>query len=161
MVWLFILSTLIFIGYTQLAIHLPSDTSNLYRGNHAFSTVFSEMPRQFISFMISTLTGMLLNDFLISRLKIITHGQYLWARILFSTMIGEAVLNIIGLIIGFWDIMDFKTQMLPNMLLSYSYKLLWNAALIPVIYLITNFLKKSEGIDVYDYDVNYNPFIIY
>ncbi len=134
--------------------------TSIYRDNPTFATVFGEIPRQFTSLAISMLTGVFLNDYLISRLKVIYGGRYLWARIIFSTMIGEAVLNIVGLIVGFGDIMHFFSQMLPNIALSYSYKLLWNVSLISVIYLVTGFLKKKEGVDVYDYDTDYNPFII-
>lgn len=73
-------------------------------------------------------------------------------------MIGEAVLQIVGGIIGFSDKLDFKTQLLPNMILAYGYKVLWCVGTIPLIYMISSYLKKKEGIDVYDYDANYNPF---
>jgi len=160
MVWLSLGMMAFYILYTQIAIHLPSGHALIYQENAAFNTVYGSIPRQFLSLIVSMLTGMLLNDFLISRLKVIYGGRYLWARIIFSTMIGEAVLNIVGLIVGFGDIMHFFSQMLPNIALSYSYKLIWNVSLIPVIYLVTGFLKKKEGIDVYDYDTNYNPMII-
>ena len=160
MVWLSLFMITFYMIYTQLAIHLPSGQASVYKHNPAFSIVFGAIPRQFLSLVVSILTGMLINDFLISRLKVIYGGRYLWARIIFSTMIGEAVLNIVGLVIGFGDIMHFFSQMLPNMALSYGYKLLWNIASVPFIYLITGFLKKQAGLDVYDYDVNYNPMII-
>ena len=73
-------------------------------------------------------------------------------------MIGEAVLQVVGGVIGFSDTMDFWTQLLPNMTLAYGYKLLWNAALIPFIYILSSYLKRKEGVDVFDYDVDYNPF---
>jgi hypothetical protein len=73
-------------------------------------------------------------------------------------MVGEAVLQVVGGLIGFSDKLDFKTQLLPNMLLAYGYKILWCAATIPIIYIACNFLKRMEGIDVYDYDTDYNPF---
>lgn len=161
MLWLTLLIMMGHIVYTQIAIHLPTGHGHIYKNNFAFSIVYNQVPRQFISLALTLPIGMLINDFLISKFKVIYGGRYLWARIMFSTMIGEAVLNIIGMIIGFGDIMHFLSQMLPNIVLSYGYKMLWNISLIPVIYLITNFIKKSEGVDVYDYDTSYNPFIFW
>jgi queuosine precursor transporter len=158
MVWLAILMIIFYIFYTQIAIHLPSGTDSVYKNNESFAVVFSTIPRQLVALIVSLLTGMLINDFFISKSKIIFGGQYLWARILGSTMVGEAVLQVVGGIIGFSDTLDFYTQLLPNMILAYGYKMLWNAATVPVIYLVSSYLKRKEGIDTFDYNVNYTPF---
>src|SRR3990167_738066 len=158
MVWLAIIMIIFYIFYTQIALHLPSGTDAIYKNNESFSVVFDTIPRQFVALIVSLLTGMLINDFFISKSKIIFGGQYLWARILVSTMVGEAVLQVVGGVIGFSDTLDFYTQLLPNMLLAYGYKMLWNAATVPIIYLVSSYLKRKEGIDTFDYNVNYNPF---
>ncbi|MEO8402587.1 MAG: queuosine precursor transporter [Gammaproteobacteria bacterium] len=158
MVILSIFSILFYVCYSQLVIHLPSGIGPVFQDNEAFSTVFNTQPRQVIALIVSLFIGSLINDFLISQSKVILAGQYLWARLLGSTMIGEAVLQVVGGVIGFSDKLDFKTQLLPNMILAYGYKVLWCVATIPLIYMISSFLKKKEGIDVYDYDANYNPF---
>jgi uncharacterized integral membrane protein (TIGR00697 family) len=158
MVILSIFSILFYVGYSQLVIHLPTTSDPVFHDNDAFATVFNTGPRQVIALIVSLFAGSLINDFFISKSKVILAGQYLWARLLGSTMIGEAVLQVIGGIIGFSDKLDFKTQLLPNMVLAYGYKLLWCVATIPLIYIISNFMKKKEGIDVYDYDADYNPF---
>jgi uncharacterized integral membrane protein (TIGR00697 family) len=158
MVILSIFCILFFILYSQLVIHLPTMPGSVYQDNASFSVVFDTQPRQFVALLVSLFTGSLINDFFISKSKVILAGQYLWARLLGSTMIGEAVLQIVGGVIGFSDKLDFKTQLLPNMLFAYGYKMLWCGATIPLIYIITNYLKKKEGIDIYDYDIDYNPF---
>lgn len=158
MVFLSIFSILFYVFYSQIVIHLPTAAGPVYQDNIAFSTVFNTQPRQVIALLVSLFIGSIINDFFISKSKVILAGQYLWARILGSTMIGEAVLQIVGGIIGFSDKLNFKTQLLPNMLLAYGYKLLWCSATIPLVYIISNILKKKEGIDVFDYNVNYSPF---
>ncbi len=158
MTWFSIFMIIFYTFYTWIATHLPSGHGALYAVNHDFDTVFSLMPRQLFALIISLFIGNIINDIFISKSKIIFAGQHLWARLLGSTMIGEAVLQVVGGIIGFAGTLNFTHQLLPNMALAYGYKLLWNAAMIPFIYLITNYLKKKENIDVYDYDVNYNPF---
>lgn len=159
MVWLAIIMVVFYIGYTQIAANLlPTGSEAIYRNNASFSVVYNTIPRQFFALIISLLTGMLLNDFFISKSKIIFGGQYLWQRIIGSTMVGEAVLQVVGGVIGFSDTMDFYTQLLPNMVLAYGYKMLWNAASVPLIYFISTYLKRLEGLDTFDYNVDYNPF---
>ncbi|MDP3268069.1 MAG: queuosine precursor transporter [Legionella sp.] len=158
MIVLSIFSILFYVFYSQIVIHLPTDTSAIYQDNPAFATVFNTQPRQVIALLVSLFIGSIINDFFLSKSKVIVAGQYLWARILGSTMLGEAVLQIVGGVIGFSDKLDFKTQLLPNMILAYGYKLLWCGATIPLIYMISRFLKKKEGVDVFDYNINYNPF---
>lgn len=159
MVWGSIGAILFYVLYTQIAIHLPSGVDKVYHDNPAFNIVFNAIPRQLLALVVSMFMGILINDYLMSRMKVIFAGQYLWARILGSTMIGEIILQVVGGLIGFLGIMSFQ-QLLPNMVIAYMYKLLWNAATIPLIYLVSNALKNKEGIDVFDYDINYNPFII-
>lgn len=158
MVWLAIVLIIFYMSYTQIAIHLPSGTDAIYKNNESFTVVFNTLPRQLIALIVSLFAGMLINDFFISKSKIIFGGQYLWARILGSTMIGEAVLQVVGGVIGFSDTLNFYTQLLPNMILAYGYKMLWNAGTVPIIYLVASYLKRKEGIDTFDYDINYNPF---
>lgn len=153
-----ICAILFYVLYSQIVINLPTSTGPVYKDNPAFSAVFNTQPRQLVALLVSLFAGSIVNDFFISKSKVILAGQYLWARILGSTMVGEAVLQLIGGVIGFSDKLDFKTQLLPNMILAYGYKILWCVATIPLIYMITRFLKKNEGVDVFDYDINYKPF---
>ena len=43
---------------------------------------------------------------------------------------------------------------------NYVFKVGLEAAMTPVTYRITNYLKRSEGVDVYDIGTNFNPFKI-
>ena len=103
---------LFYIFYTQIAINLPTGSESIYKNNESFAIVFNTIPRQLIALIVSLITGMLINDFFISKSKIIFGGQYLWARILGSTMVGEAVLQVVGGVIGFSDTLNFYTQLL-------------------------------------------------
>jgi uncharacterized integral membrane protein (TIGR00697 family) len=160
MVWLTIFSILFYVLYTQIAIHLPSGPQSTYADNVDFTVVFNKLPRQLLALIVALFTGSLINDYMLSKLKISFSGKYLWARVVCSTMIGEIVLQIVGNAVGFSGTMKFYSQLLPNTLVSYGYKFLWNIALIPALYLLSNFLKKHEGVDIFDYDVNYNPFVV-
>ena len=39
-------------------------------------------------------------------------------------------------------------------------KSVYEAAVTPLTYKVVNFLKRHEGLDVYDYDTQFNPLLI-
>ena len=43
---------------------------------------------------------------------------------------------------------------------SFLIKVFFSAfAILPIIF-VTNWLKKSEGLDIYDYNTSFNPFVL-
>jgi hypothetical protein len=38
-------------------------------------------------------------------------------------------------------------------------KVAYEAAVTPITYVVVNFLKRREGMDVYDYDTRFNPLL--
>ncbi len=81
-------------------------------------------------------------------------------RFIFATAVGEGVLQIVGTSVAWLGALHFTTEILPFVAFSYLYKVIFEAAMTPVNMRICNWLKKAEGIDVYDVNVNYNPFSI-
>ena len=46
-----------------------------------------------------------------------------------------------------------------NLIISgYLFKVIYEAAMTPFTYLVVNGLKRTEGIDVFDKDTDFNPF---
>ena len=56
--------------------------------------------------------------------------------------------------LGIWQTEDVLIVMVTNWLL----KVVWEALLTPVTYLVVSFLKASEGVDLFDSDTNFSPF---
>ena len=44
------------------------------------------------------------------------------------------------------------------MVTNWLLKVLWEALLTPVTYLVVNRLKKAEGVDLFDTDTDFSPF---
>jgi len=42
---------------------------------------------------------------------------------------------------------------------GYLFKVLYEAAATPITYAIVGFLKREEGVDVYDEGTNFSPFV--
>jgi len=44
------------------------------------------------------------------------------------------------------------------MITNWAMKVLWEVVLTPVTYAVVKFLKRREGVDVYDTDTDFSPF---
>lgn len=103
-------------------------------------------------------TGEFSNSFTLAKMKILTGGQWLWARTIGSTIIGEGVDTVvfvsIASLFGVFPWGLFATLVLTN----YLFKVGVEALMTPVTYLIVNGLKHAEREDFYDRETNFNPF---
>ncbi|MEL6542646.1 MAG: VUT family protein, partial [Pseudomonadota bacterium] len=55
---------------------------------------------------------------------------------------------------GIWTTEAVVTVMVTNWLL----KVFWEAALTPVTYAVVGWLKKAEGVDLFDTETDFSPF---
>ena len=51
------------------------------------------------------------------------------------------------------------SAMLTVMINNYVLKVLFEALATPATYLLVRSLKRAEGLDVYDHNTNFNPFV--
>lgn len=124
----------------------------------AFATVFNFVPRLVVASLIAYWAGEFANSFVMSRMKLLTSGRFLWMRTIGSTVVGQAVDTVIVIFLVFGGSQPIQT--LLNLIASgYFGKVLYEAVATPVTYLVVNALKRAEGADVYDKGVNYSPFL--
>jgi queuosine precursor transporter len=137
------------------AVALPAAPG--WGGQQAFETVFGFVPRLVIASLIAYWGGEFANAYVLARMKVLTKGRYLWMRTIGSTVVGQFVDT--ALVITFAFAGSISPQLIGTMILSgYVVKVVYEAAATPFTYLIVNFLKRREGIDVYDVETNFNPF---
>jgi hypothetical protein len=110
---------------------------------------------------VATITGYLAgeftNSFILARLKIRTKGRHLWIRTISSTIAGEGVDTVLFIFIAFAGIIPLN-ELLKTIPAVYIFKVLYEIAATPLTYSIVRFLKRKEGIDVYDHNTNFSPF---
>ena len=123
----------------------------------AYALVLGQVPRIVLASMIGIWAGQFANAFVLSRMKILTKGRWLWTRTITSTLIGETVDTALFATIGFAGIVPWFVvgQMIYSAAL---FKSAYEAVITPVTYLVVNWLKNYEKEDHYDTDVNYSPF---
>jgi uncharacterized integral membrane protein (TIGR00697 family) len=92
-----------------------------------------------------------------ARMKVWTKGRFLWTRTIGSTVVGQGVDSLIFYPLAFWGVWEPRL-IVTVMISNYILKVLWEAALTPVTYLVVGELKRREGLDVYDVETNFTPF---
>ncbi len=132
--------------------------ASFWQNQEAFETVFGAVPRIVIAGIIAFFFGELSNSYVLSKMKIWSNGKNLWMRTIGSTVVGEGVDSILFYTIAFVGIIS-NTELLTLIGSAYLVKVLYEVLATPLTYYIVNKLKKTEGIDVYDRGINYNPFI--
>jgi len=92
-------------------------------------------------------------------MKIWTNGKYLWTRTIGSTIIGEGADSLIFYPLAFYGMADWPLDVLGQVMLSqFILKVSWEAILTPVTYAVVGWLKRREGVDVFDEHTDFTPF---
>lgn len=128
-----------------------------WKDQTAYATVLGFTPRLVIASLLAYLAGEFLNSTVLSKLKVVSKGRMLWLRTIGSTVVGQGVDTLIFIGIAFYGVMPLGV--LGGMMLAqYVWKVLYETAVTPFTYLIVGWVKRREGLDVYDTHVSYNPF---
>jgi uncharacterized integral membrane protein (TIGR00697 family) len=114
-------------------------------------------PRLVAASLAAYWAGEFSNSAILSVMKKLTGGRWLWTRTIGSTIAGQGVDTLIFIVAAFSGLVPggVLTQMVVG---QYLWKVAYEAAATPLTYLIVGWLKRAEGIDTFDWGVRYNPF---
>jgi uncharacterized integral membrane protein (TIGR00697 family) len=115
------------------------------------------VPRITLASVLAYWAGGFVNDFILAKMKLLTKGKYLWTRTVGSTVVGQAVDTFLFISIAFYGVLP--NAVIVQIILSfYLFKCAYEVLATPLTYYVVNKLKKSEGLDVFDYHTNFSPF---
>jgi len=138
-----------------VAVALPAAPE--WHNQEAFATVFEFVPRLVIASLVAYWCGEFANSFTLAKMKLLTNGRYLWTRTVGSTVVGQAVDTIVLMIIAFGG--QQNAGLVVRLIVSaYLFKVAYEVLATPLTYWIVGFLKRSEGVDKYDYATRFTPF---
>ncbi len=126
-------------------------------GQDAYESVFGLVPRIVLASIIAFWAGEFVNSYVLARMKIWTRGKALWSRTIGSTVFGQAVDSAIFYPVAFLGIWE-TSAVLTVMVTNWALKVLWEAVLTPVTYLVVGRLKQAEGVEIFDTDTDFSPF---
>jgi uncharacterized integral membrane protein (TIGR00697 family) len=154
-IWLGFLCNLIFVFFGWIGQILPPAT--FWGGQEAYKSILGYTPRLLAASFCGYLVGEFINSFVLSRMKVLTGGRWLWSRTIGSTIIGEGLDTAIFITVAFIGTASFAPVMILNHWLA---KVIIEVVFTPVTYIAVNRLKRKEGINVYDSNTRFNPFAI-
>lgn len=123
----------------------------------AYEAVFGAVPRIVLASIVAFWAGEFVNSYVLARMKLWTGGRLLWTRTIGSTVFGQGVDSLIFYPVAFAGIWSTE-QVLTVMVTNWGLKVLWEAVLTPVTYVVVNTLKRAEGIDIFDEGTDFTPF---
>ena len=130
-----------------------------WQGQAAYAFVFGNTWRIVAASMLAFWVGEFANSFVLARMKLMTGGRYLWTRTIGSTVVGQGLDSVIFYPLAFWGLVGWPPELLWQVVLSqWAIKTGWEALLTPVTYQLVGFLKRREGIDVFDTATDFSPF---
>jgi queuosine precursor transporter len=133
---------------------LPSDPSWKLQGS--YNDILATVPRIALASVLGYFAGEYSNSVVLSKMKLITKGKWLWTRTIGSTLVGELADTLLFVTVAFAG--SYPTSVLIAMILSnYLFKCSIEAAFTPITYKVVGLVKRSEGVDAYDYGERYNP----
>jgi len=155
-IWSGTICLLCLAGICFLSKNLPT-LSKYAEYAHAYDILLSLLLRASIANAFAIAIGSFFNIYFLSKWKMLVKGKYFWLRSLGSSAIGESLYTIfvvslvnIGLV-NFWECIDI-------LIISYSYKLIFDMFAVFPASVLTKFLKNAEGVDVYDFPERLTPF---
>jgi queuosine precursor transporter len=122
----------------------------------AYDEVLGQTPRILVASFLAYLVGEFANAFVLAKLKVATHGRWLWMRTIGSTIIGQALDSAVFVVLAFAGTMP--GPVLAGVVAGqWVVKVLYEAAGTPLVYVVVAWLKARENVDAYDDETNFNP----
>ena len=138
-----------------VVVALPPDAS--WNGQAAYESVFGQVPRIVFASICAFWAGEFVNSLVLAKMKIWSDGRKLWTRTIGSTVVGQGLDSLIFYPLAFLGVFDTAT-VLKLMLTQWVLKVAWEALLTPVTYAVVGWLKRKEGVDVFDRHTDFTPF---
>ena len=133
---------------------LPADPSWTLQAS--YNDILATVPRIALASVLGYFAGEYSNSVVLSKMKILTKGKWLWTRTIGSTLVGEMADTLLFVTVAFAG--SYPAPVLVAMVGSnYLFKCAIEAAFTPITYKVVGLVKKSEGVDAYDYGERYNP----
>lgn len=153
-IWLGFFANLLVVLFIKIGQWLPSAT--VWVDQEAYGVILGYTPRILLASFTAYLVGEFANSYVLSKLKILTRGRWLWTRTIGSTLVGQFIDSSIFITLAFSSIVP-SAIIMRIVVTQWLFKTAYEALATPLTYSIVHVLKRREKLDVYDYETNFNP----
>ena len=156
-IWLGFFCNLLAVGAIVFGGALPA--APFWENQEAYNTILGYAPRLLFASFCAYLVGEFANSYVLAKMKIATNGRWLWSRTIGSTVVGQGLDSTVFVVLAFTGTVP-TGALFGIILVNWVFKSVYEAAATPLTYLVVNFLKRQENLDVYDRDTRFNPFLV-
>lgn len=153
-IWLGFLCNLIAVTAIWIGKVLPP--APIFEAQNAYDRILGSTPRFLLASFVAYLAGEFTNSVVLAKMKIMTKGRWLWTRTIGSTLVGQGIDTLVFLTIAFLGVLPLSVLGIM-MFFHWLVKCVYEAVATPLTYVVVGYLKRKEGVDVYDYGVDFNP----
>jgi uncharacterized integral membrane protein (TIGR00697 family) len=156
-IWLGFGCNLVFVLFIVLAGRLPGGGYWNAPLQAAYDRILGFTPRLLAASFAAYVAGEFLNSFVMARLKVLTHGRWLWSRTISSTLLGQGLDSTIFITGAFWGLLG-PPILVTTILGQWAFKTGYEVLATPLTYAVVGALKNWERQDPFDIDTDFNPF---
>ncbi|MGS0741114.1 queuosine precursor transporter [Glaciimonas sp. GG7] len=155
----FLCSAVVLLGFWAV-VKVPASEVWMVNTNNAqsaYEVLFTAYARIFVASSIAYFLGEFINSMVLARLKVLTAGKHLYARVVGSTMAAVSVDSFIFCLIAFYGVMT-NSSVFGIVITQITFKVIYEIVMLPLTYKIVAYLKNKDSIDYYDVNTKFNPF---
>jgi uncharacterized integral membrane protein (TIGR00697 family) len=156
-IWLGFFCNLLAVVAIWLGQLLPA--ASFWDGQAAYEKILGYTPRLLGASFVAYIAGEFANSYVLAKMKIATQGRWLWTRTIGSTLIGEGLDSAIFITLAFVGTIP-TGGLVSAVITQWLFKSAYETLATPLTYAVVAFLKRKEGVDVYDYQTRFNPLLI-
>jgi len=156
-IWLGFLCNLMAVTAIWLGGLLPA--APFWDGQAAYQRILGYTPRLLAASFLAYLVGEFANSFVLAKMKLATSGRWLWTRTIGSTLVGQGLDSLVFITLAFVGTIPLA-GLASVIVTQWLAKSAYEAAATPLTYVVVSFLKRQEGVDVYDTETRFNPLLI-
>lgn len=146
-IWTAVGSAMLFAMFTRIAIELsPAD---FWEHQQDFRNVFDLSWRLCVAGAAAWLVGEFSSSYILSRMKLAQNGEYMPARFVVSTMVGQFFDSATFMLVAFIGLMAWH-KLAWMTVTTWCVKLVYEIVFLPVSIFITHRIKRLEGVDHFD-----------
>ena len=156
-IWLGFFCNLVAVIAIWLGQVLPA--ASFWDGQAAYERILGYTPRLLAASFLAYLIGEFANSFVLAKMKIATKGRWLWTRTIGSTLVGQGLDSLVFIMLAFVGTIPLA-GLASAIVTQWLAKSVYEAVVTPLTYKVVSFLKRREGVDVYDYSTRFNPLAV-
>lgn len=153
LIWSGFAMNLIFVAFGALADAIPG--APYWHNDEGFHAIFGLAPRIAAASFVAFLVGSFINAYVMSRMKLSSHGKHFSVRAVVSTLFGETADSLVFFPLALSGVVP-AGEMMSLILSQVVLKTLYEIVVLPITVRVVKKVKEHDGIDVYDEGISYN-----